>query len=62
MVGVEGDVGGVRIIPPLVEFVDAIVNERYALSFTVQNISKFSRKIRFHPPITDVSFSFVYDK
>lgn len=59
MVGVESDVGGVRIIPPLVEFVDAVINERYALTFTIQNVSKFSRKIRFHPPVTDVSAYYI---
>ena len=58
MVATNEDVAGVRVIPPIVEFVDAAENEHYSLKFTVQNVSKFSRRIRFHSPVTDVSSIF----
>ena len=58
MVSTDGDVAGVRVIPPIVEFVDAIENKRYSLKFTVQVVSKFSKRIRFHPPVTEVSRKF----
>ena len=50
----DEDVAGVRISPPVVEFIDADVNEPYRTSLIVQNVSKFSKRIRFHGPITEV--------
>lgn len=52
----EGDVIGVRITPSLVEFIDANVGEVYTAELNVKNISKTSKRIRFHPPITNVTF------
>ncbi|XP_076799523.1 cilia- and flagella-associated protein 47-like isoform X2 [Clavelina lepadiformis] len=49
----DEDVAGVRISPPVVEFIDADVNEPYRTSLIVQNVSKFSKRIRFHGPITE---------
>ena len=58
MVATDGDAGGVRVVPPIVEFVDALENKQYSLKFTVQNVSKFGRRMRFHPPVTNVSILF----
>ncbi|XP_078495986.1 cilia- and flagella-associated protein 47 isoform X1 [Ciona intestinalis] len=49
----EGDVVGIRISPPVVEFVDATINEVLTLNLVVQNVSKFSKRIRFHAPVTN---------
>ena len=56
MVTGDGDIAGIRIIPPIVEFVDASQNEVYSAKFTVQNVSKFGKRLRFHPPVTEVRF------
>ena len=47
----EGDVRGVRIIPPTVEFtdIDSAV-QLYSVSITVKNISNVSKEIRYWPP------------
>uniref|UniRef100_H2YRU5 HYDIN/VesB/CFA65-like Ig-like domain-containing protein n=1 Tax=Ciona savignyi TaxID=51511 RepID=H2YRU5_CIOSA len=43
----------IRISPPVVEFVDATINEVLTTNLSVQNVSKFSKRIRFHAPVTD---------
>ncbi|XP_078698604.1 cilia- and flagella-associated protein 47-like isoform X8 [Branchiostoma floridae x Branchiostoma belcheri] len=48
----EGDVAGVRINPPVVEFIDIVPNEQYKCTLTVQNISRASKIIKFHAPST----------
>lgn len=48
----DGDVAGIRIDPPIVEFVDAPVGEILTANLTVQNVSKVSKRIRFHAPVT----------
>lgn len=50
-----GDISGVRIIPPVIEFMDAEANVVHAQTVTVQNISKCSKQIKFHGPNTNVS-------
>ena len=54
----DGDVVGVRIVPPIVEFLDVHVNQPSSVQVTVQNISKFSKRIRFHAPVSNVSECF----
>ncbi|XP_041462969.1 cilia- and flagella-associated protein 47-like isoform X1 [Lytechinus variegatus] len=49
----DGDIAGVRIIPPVVEFLDAEANTVHCQTVTVQNISKCSRQIKFHGPSTN---------
>ena len=47
----EGDVEGVRIIPPYVEFKDIDAsNETYSVNITVKNVSKTSKEIRYWGP------------
>ncbi|XP_033113331.1 cilia- and flagella-associated protein 47-like isoform X2 [Anneissia japonica] len=46
----DGDVAGVRISPPVIEFFDADSDTVYTVNLTVQNISKFSKQIKFHGP------------
>nr|XP_039264663.1 cilia- and flagella-associated protein 47-like isoform X2 [Styela clava] len=48
----DGDVAGIRIDPPIVEFVDAPVGEILTSDLKVQNVSKISKRIRFHAPVT----------
>lgn len=50
----EGDVSGVRISPPVVEFYDTEPNNVHQLNVTVKNISKTSKSIRFYGPKTKV--------
>lgn len=50
----EGDVSGVRISPPVVEFYDTEPNNVHQLNVTVSNISKTSKSIRFYGPKTKV--------
>lgn len=51
----EGDVSGVRISPPVVEFYDTEPNNVHQLNVTVTNISKTSKSIRFYGPKTKVN-------
>lgn len=51
----EGDVSGVRIIPPYVEFRDTEVNSVHRREITVKNVSKVSRAIRYYGPQTEVT-------
>ena len=47
----EGDVHGVRIIPPTVEFKDIESDvQLYSATITVKNVSKVSKEIRYWPP------------
>ena len=46
----DGDIAGVRIIPPVVEFVDAEANTVHVQTVSVQNISADSKTIKFHGP------------
>ncbi|XP_071954714.1 cilia- and flagella-associated protein 47-like isoform X2 [Antedon mediterranea] len=48
--GMDGDVAGVRISPPVIEFFDADADTLYTVNLNVQNISKFSKQIKFHGP------------
>ena len=50
----EGDVSGVRILPPLIEFKDSTVNKLYKVNITVKNVSKSSKEIRYYGPQTKV--------
>ena len=50
----EGDVAGVRIIPPVVEFKDTEVNTVQRMNITVKNVSKTSKSIRYYGPQTKV--------
>ena len=52
----DGDIAGVRIIPPVVEFVDAEADTVHVQTVVVQNISADSKTIKFHGPNTDVRF------
>ncbi|XP_022089961.1 cilia- and flagella-associated protein 47-like isoform X2 [Acanthaster planci] len=53
MASMAGDISGVRIIPPVIEFMDAEANAVHVRSVTVQNISKCSKQIKFHGPNTN---------
>ncbi len=55
----EGDVAGVRIIPPLVEFKDTEVNTPQQVNITVKNVSKSSKSIRYYGPQSKVSLGWV---
>ena len=56
----EGDVEGVRIIPPRVEFKDVDPDTRfYSVDITVKNVSKTSKEIRYWPPQDKVGFDVV---
>ncbi|KAL5010428.1 hypothetical protein ScPMuIL_012733 [Solemya velum] len=48
----EGDMSGVRITPPVLEFYDTEPNITQQLNITVKNISKTSKTIRFYGPKT----------
>jgi hypothetical protein len=56
----EGDVSGVRISPPVVEFYDTEPNNVHQLNVTVKNISKTSKSIRFYGPKTKVMLNEYY--
>lgn len=56
----EGDISGVRISPPVVEFYDTEANTVHQLNVTVKNISKSSKNIRYYGPKTKVSEHMVY--
>ena len=48
----DGDVHGVRIIPPIIEFKDTEVDVLHKINITVKNVSKSSKEIRYwHPTI-----------
>lgn len=53
----EGDVSGVRVTPPVLEFFDTEVNVLYQLNITVKNVSQNSRSIRYYGPKSKVSLS-----
>ncbi|XP_048239518.1 cilia and flagella-associated protein 47-like isoform X3 [Haliotis rufescens] len=46
----EGDISGVRITPPSLEFYDTEANTVYQLNITVKNVSKDSKHIRYYGP------------
>lgn len=52
----EGDIAGIRIIPPIVEFKDTDANRPKSLqiNITVKNISKLSKEIRYYGPMSEV--------
>lgn len=50
----DGDVAGVRIEPPIIEFQNAAVGKVLQTELKVLVISKSSKKIRFHAPVTEV--------
>ena len=43
----DGDVHGVRIIPPLIEFKDTEIDVVHRINITVKNVSKTSKEIRY---------------
>ncbi|CAH1800026.1 unnamed protein product [Owenia fusiformis] len=49
----EGDIGGVRIVPSVVEFYDTEIDAVHRLNVTVKNISKTSKSIRYYGPNTE---------
>ncbi|PIK59125.1 hypothetical protein BSL78_03930 [Apostichopus japonicus] len=51
----DGDVVGVRIIPPVIEFYDAETSTIHCQNVTVQNISSSSKQIKFHGPDSKVT-------
>ena len=50
----EGSVAGVRILPAVVQFHDAEPGVLHQMSLKVQNLSKFSKSVRFHAPDSKV--------
>ena len=55
----EGDVQGVRIIPPTVEFRDIDTDSQlYSINITVKNVSKVSKEIRYWPPQDKVKLTY----
>ncbi|XP_055954756.1 cilia and flagella-associated protein 47 [Patella vulgata] len=46
----QGDVSGVRITPPILEFYDTKPDNVFQLTVNVKNISKISRNIRYYGP------------
>lgn len=55
----EGSVAGVRIFPAVVQFNDAEPHVLHQMNLKVQNLSKFSKFVRFHSPNSKVKFIFV---
>ncbi len=53
----EGDLHGVRVLPPRVEFKDTQVDTLYQVNITVKNISKSSKEIRYWGPQSKVFLS-----
>ncbi len=53
----EGSVAGVRILPAVVQFHDAEPGVLHQMSLKVQNLSKFSKSVRFHAPDSKVKRS-----
>ena len=45
---------GVRILPAVVQFHDAEPGVLHQMSLKVQNLSKFSKSVRFHAPDSKV--------
>ncbi|XP_077977423.1 cilia- and flagella-associated protein 47-like [Glandiceps talaboti] len=48
----DNDIAGVRIEPPVVEFVDAGAEVVHSLTICVQNVCKSSKTVKFHRPAT----------
>lgn len=55
----EGSVAGVRILPAVVQFHDAEPGVLHQMNLKVQNLSKFSKFVRFHAPDSKVKESLV---
>lgn len=51
----EGDVFGVRITPPVLQFYNTEPNVRFELPINVLNVSKSSKNIRYYGPKSEVS-------
>lgn len=51
----EGTVAGVRILPAVVQFHDAEAGVVHQMNLKVQNLSKFSKSMRFHAPDSQVN-------
>lgn len=51
----EGDVLGVRIIPPVVQFFNTKPHTRFEIPITVRNVSTSSKNIRYYGPKSEVS-------
>ena len=56
----EGSVAGVRILPAVVQFHDAEPGVLHQMSLKVQNLSKFSKSVRFHAPDSKVMLCMNY--
>lgn len=58
----EGSVAGVRILPAVVQFHDAEPGVLHQMNLKVQNLSKFSKSVRFHAPQSKVNaFNLIYE-
>ena len=55
----KGDVAGVRILPPVIEFLDTELNTVQRAEVTVKNISTVSKSIRYYDPQRKVSACFI---
>ena len=50
----EGDVGGVRVIPPILEFIDIEKNELYETTVKVINVDSHNKRIKLQGPLSEV--------
>ena len=50
----EGDVGGVRVIPPVIEFLDIKKNESYEISIKILNVDNHNKRIKLQGPLSEV--------
>ena len=47
-------IAGIKIIPSVIQFNDAISNKTYKQTLTLQNVSGLSKSLRFSGPETEV--------
>lgn len=50
----EGDVGGVRVIPPVIEFLDIKKNESYEITIKILNVDNHNKRIKLQGPLSEV--------
>lgn len=50
----EGDIHGVRIVPRVLDFKDAVVGVQNRIQVSVKNVSRNIKEIRYWPPTTKV--------
>ena len=50
----EGDTKGVRIVPRVLEFKDAVIGVENRIQVSVKNVSRNIKELRYWPPTSKV--------